>query len=131
MSQQIRICYDKLDSEITKFKQSALLVNDLGYLSTSSQISKSDKEYILSYYLMQYFIQWENFLEDIFCKYMCGYSSTSGNQLLPVGARYRRLSDAHNALLGRNPFLNWSIKNSIDRAEKNIWNWQYNFSRNY
>ena len=59
---------------------------------------------------------WETFLEDVFVRYMCGARTAAGFAPVLLGPRQRTLGDAMATLLGGQPYLNWSIVNTLNRA---------------
>jgi hypothetical protein len=71
--------------------------------------------YELAY--LRIFLYWENFLEESFERYLCGYENSAGRQTLNSGAFHRRTTDATNAIRafegGRRPYVLW---HSADRV---------------
>jgi hypothetical protein len=59
---------------------------------------------------------WETFLEDVFLRYMCGGRSASGFAPTLLQPQEPTLGQASSTLLGSQPFLSWSIANTLNRA---------------
>ena len=69
---------------------------------------------------LRIFAAWETFLEESFIRYLCGYSSAAGQQILTGGLRHSKmLRDARHALLGAKAFLLWHNPSTvIDRSRR-------------
>jgi hypothetical protein len=71
--------------------------------------------YELAY--LRVFIEWEDFLEAAFLRYMCGHHSRHGPAVMAGGVAFQRsLAAAQAAMLGGNAYVLWYPKKVIDRA---------------
>lgn len=69
-----------------------------------------DALYEIAY--LRVFLLWEDFLEQSFIRYLCGYPCTLGPAVLRV-ARFGSLSDAEGAILGTNDWVTWANPNRV------------------
>lgn len=63
-------------------------------------------------------LAWEEFLESVFVRYMCGCSSPTGLSPQLLHNKEKCLKDAMTTLLGNHKYLNWSPTDTIDRANE-------------
>ena len=67
--------------------------------------------------LFRIYMAWEDFLENVFLRYMCGAETPSGFSPLLIVSSKRSINEAMNELLGRGfRYLNWSSNNTLTRA---------------
>lgn len=68
---------------------------------------------------LRVFLGWESFLEETFCRLLCGYSGKGGKETLAGGKPYfRSISKAHSAVLGGQKFKLWhNPDHVISRAQ--------------
>jgi hypothetical protein len=75
--------------------------------------------YELAY--LRVFSAWENCLESIFFRSLCGYASSAGQETLVVGQHYRNLATAEGTVLGNASFLLWHNPTKvINRCRQHI-----------
>jgi hypothetical protein len=53
------------------------------------------------------FVAWEDFLEQSFLRYLCGFASAGGQAVLKSGKFRRSIADAERAILGRRQYALW------------------------
>src|SRR5581483_10968895 len=68
-------------------------------------INRLEALYELAY--LRVFAAWETCQEDVFCRTLCGYVSTAGQEVLVAGAFHPNLAAAEAAMLGGQPFKLW------------------------
>lgn len=61
-------------------------------------------------------LAWEEFLESVFLRYLCGCSSPTCFSPQLLHSKEKCMKDAMTTLLGNYRYLNWSPKDTIDRA---------------
>jgi hypothetical protein len=61
---------------------------------------------------LRVFLRWENFLEESFLRYLCGYASHAGPATLR-GNKFNSLSLASSMLLGTRDFVPWANPNIV------------------
>lgn len=84
-----------------------------------SRLSSRHQEIFADLALLKIHTAWESFLEDAFIRYMCGASSPGGYIPVLVQPRKATISVAINELLalaGRQPYLSWTTRVTINRA---------------
>ena len=80
-------------------------------------ISARTNELLAGLALLRVCLAWEEFLESVFVRYMCGATSSSGFAPTLLLARERSISSAMAKLLGPGGrYLNWSPSNTRKRA---------------
>lgn len=62
-------------------------------------VAKLELAYELAY--LRVFTAWEDFLEQSFLRYLCGYMASHGQERLLVGRYYQNLTQAKTALYGQ------------------------------
>jgi hypothetical protein len=74
--------------------------------------------YELAY--LRVFVGWEAFLEEVFLRFLCGYTSPRGNPVPVAGFTFlRTLVQAQQAVLGGNRFVLWhNPQRVITRAQR-------------
>ena len=73
--------------------------------SASISIHQLELSYSLLY--LRAFLYWENFLEEMMIRLLCGYLGPNGQEPLRAGDYYKVLSAARLALLGGKPYRLW------------------------
>src|SRR5579871_6074183 len=83
-------------------------------------ISRLEALYELAY--LRVFAAWEAHLEAVFCRSLCGYASSAGQERLVGGrAYYPSLAAAEAAMLGGRRYLLWhSPHDGIQRGQRFI-----------
>jgi hypothetical protein len=61
---------------------------------------------------LRIFLRWEDFLEQAFLRYLCGFQSSLGPVLL-LNPPHRTIGDAETAVLARQPFVSWADPNAV------------------
>jgi hypothetical protein len=119
MSRQIQGCFDRLEARIVEIGDFADRIEELEY-SGGVAVTRKIKDGLLGYVLMRYFIAWEDFLEEIFPRFLCGYRGTSNRQVsLPLG-RHPTVAAAEAALLGTRNYLTWNHGATVARSVANF-----------
>lgn len=68
---------------------------------------------------LRLFNAWEQFQEEAFIRYLCGYQASHGQDRLVRGTYYPTLSSAKNAVLGNRDYVLWhNPKAVVDRSRK-------------
>ncbi len=69
--------------------------------------------------LLRTHLAWEEFVEDVFLRYMCGARSAAGYAPVLLAAREPRISDAMKRLLGPKwHYLDWNPQNILTWAQQ-------------
>lgn len=68
-------------------------------------VSRVELLYEIAY--LRIFVEWEQFLEATFIRYLCGYASSWGTCPLAAGNYCSTLAAAESAMLGGRPFALW------------------------
>ena len=74
-------------------------------------VSRLELVYELAY--LRIFIAWENFLEQAFFRYLCGYQHSGGREVIWSPQYYGTLADAELALLGHRQYVLWHNPNLV------------------
>jgi hypothetical protein len=78
--------------------------------------------YELAY--LRIFLFWENFLEESFERYLCGYANSTGRQTLISGSFYKRTTDANQAIRafegGRRQYVLWHSADRVVARSQNF-----------
>lgn len=71
---------------------------------------------------LRIFVSWESYLEEVFLRYMCGYTSPLGRPVLkPRDSFHTSLAKAQAALLGKSSFVLWHDPTKVaSRAHKHF-----------
>lgn len=117
MSRQIRFCQTKFRDRIISIADFADGIEMLKNSQTHVSINRKYKDHLLGFCLMQYFVAWEDFLEDCFARYLCGYKGLSGRAISLVSTRESSLASAQAKILGGRNYVNWSVDNTINRSK--------------
>ena len=75
-------------------------------------------ELITGLVLLKIYLSWEEFIEDVFARYMCGAKSASGYAPSLNYSKEPNIAHAMATLLGGKNYLNWSAKKIIDRGNR-------------
>jgi hypothetical protein len=67
------------------------------------------------------FLLWEDFLEQSFLRYLCGYESSIGAAALRF-AKFPKLSDAEAAVLGARDYVSWANPDSVISRSRHYMN---------
>ncbi len=79
------------------------------------RITRLEALYELAY--LRVFAAWETYLEAIFIRSLCGYTSAAGQEQLLGGSHFRTLAAAQAAVLGTHSYLLWhNPQKVIDRC---------------
>ena len=104
----------RFDLELSAVTQTATAIAKAGELAHTSidtmirrewTIPRLEALYELAY--LRVFAAWENCLEGIFYRSLCGYASTAGQETLVAGSYYPSLSAAEAAVLAGNTYALW------------------------
>lgn len=83
------------------------------------RIDRLEALYELAY--LRIFAAWETYLEQIFYRSLCGYSSALGQEKLIKGSYYPSVAAAEAAILGRKTYMLWhNPQHVIDRCKGNF-----------
>lgn len=115
MSRQLQGCLDRLDNRITQIGDFADKIDLLNF-SDGGSVTRKTRDDLLGYVLMQYFIAWEDFLEEVFPRLMCGYRGTSNRQVSLISQREKTINAAEITLLGAKKYLTWNQKATVSRS---------------
>jgi hypothetical protein len=67
------------------------------------------------------FVNWESFLEESFVRYLCGYTSTTGQATTVTGSYARDIAAARGLLVGGRRFILWhGAQHVIDRSRQHF-----------
>lgn len=102
--------YDRVLAD--KFSVAMSLVAALEALriapSGANAISLRDLEFAYEAAYLRIFITWEDFLEEVLLRFLCGQAHSGGPEKLRVAATYfGKIEDARKALLGGYDYLLW------------------------
>jgi len=86
--------------------------------SSYKNIGVRQVELITGLVLLKIYLSWEEFIEDVFTRYMCGAKSASGYTPSLTFHKEPNIADAMATLLVGKKYLNWSSNNIIDRADR-------------
>ncbi|MBP9040764.1 MAG: hypothetical protein KBF64_03215 [Anaerolineaceae bacterium] len=78
---------------------------------TYIHIGSRRKEIFASIALLRMHMSWEDFLENVFVRFLCGGQTASGYSPSLLQAPFSIINTAYSTLLGGNNFLNWSPYN--------------------
>lgn len=82
--------------------------SNVGYLMHASKL-----ELLYELAFLRVFIAWENFLEQTFLRFLCGYQHSGGQESL-IGAQYcPTLNAAENVVLGGRQYASWHNPNAV------------------
>lgn len=115
MSRQLQGCLDRFDDRITQVGDFADKI-ELLELSDGTPVTRKTRDDLLGYALMQYFMAWEDFLEEVFPRFMCGYRGTSNRQVPLALPREATLNAAGATLLGTRSYLTWNQSATVTRS---------------
>lgn len=83
------------------------------------QLTVHRLEYLYEIAFLRIFIAWEDFLEESFVRYMCGFGGTAGRAARLGGAAYfPTISAAKAALYGTHQYLLWHSPKTIIARSK-------------
>lgn len=77
------------------------------------EMSISRLEFLYEIAFLQIFNQWEVFLEQSFLRYLCGYTSALGQQVVVAGVYERSLATAETAVLAGRDYLLWANTTTV------------------
>lgn len=80
------------------------------------RIGSRRRELYASIALLRIHLAWEDFIENVFIRYMCGAQTASGYSPVLLGAPYPNSRAALSNLLGGSSYLTWSPNNIVTRA---------------
>jgi hypothetical protein len=83
-----------------------------------SRISVRQKELFASLALLRMHLAWEDYIENVFLRYICGARTSTGYSPTLLSPSTPNLRTASTILLGRNNYLNWSPTNIESRARQ-------------
>lgn len=87
---------------------------------TRAHLTPARLESLYEMAYLRMFVSWEAYLEQVFLRYLCGYSSRYGTAPLNSGISYfSTLANAENALYGNSAFLLWHNPSTVaDRSRQ-------------
>lgn len=74
-------------------------------------IGSRRKELFASIALLRMHMSWEDFLENVFVRYLCGGRTASGYSPILLQAPFSVINTAYSSLLDGNKFVNWNPNN--------------------
>jgi len=92
---------------------------------TIKKLSVAQMESVYEIAFMNVFCKWEDFLEQSFLRYMCGYTCTSGFMTPVSGAHYSSLAAAHTALLGGRDYILWHSPSQVKTRSRGFFAGSY------
>lgn len=117
-------CMRNFTEQINSIETFVLAAKTLYYKTLSSTyapIHPRTYETLVGLQLLKTTLVWEDFLESVFLRYMCGCASPNGYRPVLIQARRKSIYDAMNMLLGsRGRFLSWSTVETQVRARANF-----------
>ena len=75
-------------------------------------------EMLIGLQFLMMHLAWEEFLESVFIRYMCGGISSTGLAPRLLSSKEKCVRDAMTTLLGNHKYLSWSPKETLDRANQ-------------
>ena len=79
-------------------------------------IARVEAIYEIAYLRM--FLLWEDFLEQSFLRYICGFASGVGVANL-LNPKFKTIGDAERAVLGARDFVSWANPNHVTKRSEN------------
>lgn len=98
---------DKSDKAVRFACAIELAKERLGTPSGNKILNASKLEYAYELAYLRVFTSWEDFLEQSFLRYLCGYEARHGQEQLAGGSYSRDLSQARATLYGTKSYLLW------------------------
>jgi len=89
---------------------------EVGY-GTYRSVGIRTLEMLAGLQLLRMHLAWEEFIEAVFLRYMCGCVSHSGFSPLLLANRERNIEGAMKALCGKRKYLGWSPSETLGRAQ--------------
>lgn len=83
---------------------------------TYRRLGRPRIEMLAGFTLIRLQLAWENFVEAVFIRYMCGSTSASGGGPTLLQLRQRNIGAATAELLQGQPFVNWTYDETVSRA---------------
>lgn len=116
---QVQHCQSSFATDITKTYNFYSEAKNFKFENASGNfvsIGNRKTEKIASFTLIKIFLVWEDFLESVFIRYMCGAQTQSGYSPTLLQTIQPDLSSAIHSLLNNNSYLSWNIRNTQNRA---------------
>ena len=66
---------------------------------------------------LRIFMLWEDFLEQSFLRYLCGFASRTGPPAL-IGPKFRRIEDAEKSVLSNRPYVSWASPSAVSKRSQ-------------
>ncbi len=109
--------FDDCVQNTVQFLQEARSFRVLMPTGTYRHIGIRRVELLAGMVLLKAHVAWEDFLENVFVRYLCGVRSAGGSAPVLIGSPEPTISSAMTALLAPNrPFLNWTAQTTLRRA---------------
>lgn len=100
----------RLNLMLDKGEQVALMAESSNlrqHSNTGHRMSHHQIAYFYEIVYLRSFSAWEDFLESVFLRLMCGYRCKLGREVLQSGIYERTIEDARRTLYGGNSYLLW------------------------
>lgn len=78
-----------------------------GFVDKRSLLHVGRIELLYELAFLRLFNAWEQFLEETFVRYLCGYQASHGQDMLATGTYYHTLTNARSAVLGGRDYVLW------------------------
>ena len=85
---------------------------------TFRRLSGRQVEGFSSYALLEMQLAWEDFLEAVFLRYMCGAKAPSGAAPSLLVPRHQSIASATAEIMQRQPYVSWNYDESVSRASR-------------
>lgn len=117
----VEYCLRNLDENISKALNLLSEINDYRVVQPTGKlikISSRQREVFAAISLLRMHLAWEDYIENVFIRYLCGGRTSSGYSpiLIGTGIPVRNMRMAISLLLGTSNFLNWSPTHIESRA---------------
>jgi hypothetical protein len=115
----VNTCLSSLQNSLQKYQKLAADAPQFQVRTgaTIGHIGQRRVEIIIGVCALGICLAWEEFLEGTFERYMCGAVTKANYSPTLLNPRFKTIVDAHKSLLGNQPYMSWSAKNTLTRAQ--------------
>lgn len=96
---------------VTRLEAARIALASQAMTRHTLHVKKLELLYELAY--LRVFLAWENFLEQSFLRFLCGYRHSGGQESILSGNYCRTLSDASATLFGNRGFALWHTPSTV------------------
>lgn len=114
-------CLRNFDDSISKALNLLSEIDDYRILQPTGsliRVNSRKKELFAAISLLRMHLAWEDFIENVFIRYLCGGITQSGYSPVLVGLPAKNIRAAIATLMGRNNYLIWSPANIEIKARQ-------------